>query len=431
MQRFLSVKWAASFWGFATFFAIGFNYVAFTLLAIALLSDSARYHERWGRLRASANWWPACFFVAWTVLVLIFRPHYPETLNNAAHSLRIVLTLAFALTLARTELIGALRGFFLALIVSLLIIGLSRIVQLPHFALWGSITTYGGNKSIATSLLMALALISGLLLLPSLTPLRKIAAAIVMLAIVPSLVMVLPSRTAWLIVAAGIAIAVLRWPHRHRVHQTVLFASAVVVVLAVGMSITGVRNHVSQGISSIERASQNPSNAGPGSWGIRYRLYTETAKIALEQPWAGWGIGSWDTLWKERVPDEGELSKMTTPHDDFLWMGTQAGVPGAIALFLLIIAGLPRAWRRRDASGSLASVALVAALFASTFNAALRDAAIGLCFWFVALVYQRMSSEPGSAWREVFTFNRPRGSPARDHQEVAESVPLRAAEPRG
>jgi O-antigen ligase len=158
----------------------------------------------------------------------------------------------------------------------------------------------------------------------------------------------------------------------------------------------GVRDRVAQGATEISHAQAGQKVDQSSSWGIRFRMYTETLGMMRERPLMGWGMGGWSAQWKARV--EPALAEANMPHNDFLWMGAQAGIPGTLLLFWLIAAGLPQAWRNLNVSGRMGVIALLTELAAVMSNSALRDAQIGLSLWFVVLVYQRLSTEPESVW---------------------------------
>ena len=393
------VRWVALFWGFVAFFPIGLNYTAFVLLAVAMVWQGDRA-ERLARLRQAPQWWPAWALVGWSTLILLLGPHYAETPSNALHALRIVLTLALALALARDEALWALRGFVLGLVVSLLLAGLNEAVALPAAPLWNSIIRYDGNKSLANAVQMALAAVSALLLLPALGARGRVAAALLASGLLLVLVGVLHSRTAWLVVVLGLGVGLLHRLRGRRRQQLVALAAAATLALAAGLLLPGVKQRVQQGAGELASAYQGQTVHMDSSWGIRYRMYRETTAMIAERPLLGWGIGGWSTQWRQRV--DGPLTEVNMPHNDFLWMGAQAGVPGALALLWLLLAGWPAAWRRHDLNGCLAAVALLAMLLAVLGNSALRDASMGLSLWFIVLVIQRLASQPQPLWQGLW-----------------------------
>ena len=393
------VRWVALFWGFVAFFPIGLNYTAFVLLAVAMVWQGDRA-ERLARLRQAPQWWPAWALVGWSTLILLLGPHYAETPSNALHALRIVLTLALALALARDEALWALRGFVLGLVVSLLLAGLNEAVALPAAPVWNSIIRYDGNKSLANAVQMALAAVSALLLLPALGARGRLAAALLASGLLLVLVGVLHSRTAWLVVVLGLGVGLLHRLRGRRRQQLVALAAAATLALAAGLLLPGVKQRVQQGAGELASAYQGQAVHMDSSWGIRYRMYRETTAMIAERPLLGWGIGGWSTQWRQRV--DGPLTEVNMPHNDFLWMGAQAGVPGALALLWLLLAGWPAAWRRHDLNGCLAAVALLAMLLAVLGNSALRDASMGLSLWFIVLVIQRLASQPQPLWQGLW-----------------------------
>ncbi len=404
MLQFPVVRWVALFWGFATFFPIGLNYAAFALLAASMALQGG-WRERVARLRQSPNWWPAWFLLGWVALVLALGPHYPETPSNAFHALRIVITLALVLALSRDEALWALRGFVLGLTATLILIALHQTIGLPPSKLWESAVTYGGNKSLANALLMALATVSGLLLMPVLSSRQRAVMTLLTLGSMTALLWVLYSRTAWFVVLVCLVVGLLhQWRARRR-HQWMALGVAAALALSAGMLIPPVKDRLILGANEVASAYHGQAVNMGSSWGIRFRMYSETLDMIRERPVMGWGVGGWNTEWKRRV--DGPLATVNMPHNDFLWMGAQTGVPGMLALFLLVAAGLPTAWRRHDKRGRMAVVALLTMLMAMATNSALRDAAIGLSLWFVVLVYQRLSVEDEPVWPDVLPGRQP------------------------
>jgi len=399
MLRFPLVRLAALFWGFAAVFPVGLNYAAFFALAAAMAWQGG-CRERLQRLRDEPNWWPAWLFLGWCTLVLAFGAHYPETASNAFHALRIVLTLALTLALAREEAAWALRGFWLGIVVALVLVALYLTLGLPFGTAWNGIVHYGGNKSMSNSILMALAASVSLLLLPLLSWRQRVAALALALGAVGVLGAVLYSRTAWLIVILGVLTGLLHQLRAQRQRQVLAVVLIVVLTVSASLLVPNIRDRLALGAHEVASAYAGDQVDESSSWGVRFRLYTETLEMVRERPLTGWGIGAWNTQWKARVGPE--LISSNMPHNEFLWIGSQTGIPGALLLLWLITASLPRAWRRHDMSGRLAAVALLAMLVAVSLNSALRDASIGLSAWFIVLVFQRLGTEPETVFPGSF-----------------------------
>jgi O-antigen ligase len=265
--------------------------------------------------------------------------------------------------------------------------------------MWDSIVRYGGNKSLSNAVLMALAASTGLLLLPLLRGRQRAWALVLATGALAVLGTVLHSRTAWLIVILGLLAGLLHQLRAQRQRQLLAIVLAAVLTLGAGLLVPGIRDRLALGAHEVASAYAGEQVSQGSSWGVRFRMYTETLAMVHERPVAGWGIGGWSAQWKARV--EPELAGANMPHNDFLWMGAQAGLPGALLLLWLVAAGLPRAWRQHDMGGRLAVVALLSMLVAVATNSALRDASIGLSVWFVVLLFQRLSTEPEAVWRQL------------------------------
>jgi O-antigen ligase len=130
---------------------------------------------------------------------------------------------------------------------------------------------------------------------------------------------------------------------------------------------------------------------------VRYYMYRDTARMIIDRPWSGWGIGGWTEQWHLRGPKL--LADYNMPHNDFLWMGSQAGVPGSLCLLAIVLTAIWLAWRRDDVAGRYAFVATLILLVATSLNSALRDAQIGLSILWVSMVYLRLAQAPGDSWR--------------------------------
>ncbi|MFV0680787.1 O-antigen ligase family protein, partial [Ottowia sp.] len=329
MSRWPWVRWLALFWGFAVFFPISWSYLALVGLLLAILKEGA-LRARLERLRAQPNWRAAWGYLGWGALILILGAHYPETASNAFHALRIVLTMFLVLALSREEAVWVLRGFWAGVVAVLVLSALHALIGLPDHTVWRSIVVYGGNKSLSNAVLMALAFCSVLMLLPHLRGRQRWMAIVMGLGALAVLLGALHSRTAWLVLLLGAVVGTVHavWSRSShgRVHAGAL-ALLLAVALGVGWLVPDVRERVTLGANEIAHAQAGQQVDSTSSWGIRFRMYTETLEMVRERPLTGWGMGGWSTQWKARV--EPALAASNMPHNDFLWMGAQAGVPGA------------------------------------------------------------------------------------------------------
>ena len=332
----------AMFWGLAVFAPVGVNYVAALLLLVALLAAGG-LRERAARVRASPLWWPIVAYVAWTLVILAIGPHYPQTPSNLWHGMRIALTMLMALALGRDEAIWAVRGFFIAALASLAMVLLYRTVGFPIWRLWHATLEVDGNKSINNALLFTLfgatAAVAGLAQFGERgahRPGRALAAFA--LTAVAGLVITawLTSRTSLLALLVAVpAACVHQWRRQLRTLAVALMIGTAVAGVALWQS-PQVQQKVALGLQEIEAAQGGA--VSEGSWVVRFYMYRDTTRMVLDRPFTGWGIGGWTEQWHARGP--ALLANYNMPHNDFLWMGAQAGFPGALVLLAILLTGL-------------------------------------------------------------------------------------------
>lgn len=399
------------FWGLVVFMPVGVTYLAAILLLLALLGAGG-WRERIARLRTSPLWWPVMAYVTWTLLVLATQPHYPQTASNLAHGLRIALTILMALALTRTEALWALRGFVLMALVNMGLIALYYSVGFPLLEPWRAVLVLIGNKSISNALLLTIfgasAAIYGLSQLHARRPGRALLALAATLAVLAVITLTLPSRTSQLALLLALVGACLhQWRGQPKALLPVLVLGALLVA---GLSqLPAVQQNFQLGLSEV--AAAQAGTVSEGSWVVRYYMYRDTAQMIIDKPLAGWGIGGWTQQWLARAP--ALLADYNMPHNDFLWMGAQAGLPGLLCLLSILLTGVWQAWRRPDMAGRLALAATLIALVATSLNSALRDAQIGLSLLWVVMLYLRLTQEAPEAapWRDLWPRRRQTSAP--------------------
>jgi O-antigen ligase len=301
--------------------------------------------------------------------------------------------------------VWALRGFVLGLV------GqpgcwpaLNEAVALPAAPVWNSIIRYDGNKSLANAVQMALAAgqrpaaAAGAVGARGRVAAALLASGLLLRAGLACCIRAPPGWSCWACAVAGL----LHQPARRGASQQL------VAVCPRGGHAGAGRWPAAAGRQAARAAGRGgagerlPGADGPHGQQLGHPLphVPRTTAMIAERPLLGWGIGGWSTQWRQRV--DGPLTEVNMPHNDFLWMGAQAGVPGALALLWLLLAGWPAAWRRHDLNGCLAAVALLAMLLAVLGNSALRDASMGLSLWFIVLVIQRLASQPQPLWQGLW-----------------------------
>lgn len=391
------------FWGLVVFMPVGVTYLSAILLMLTLLV-AGDGRERLARLRANPLWWPVMAYLAWTLVVLAVRPHYPETPSNLFHGLRIGLTILMAMALTREEAIWALRGFLLAAALGVLLIVAYYAIGFPLWSPLRAVVMEVGNKSISNALLFSVvastAAVWGIAQIAAHRPLRAVPAFLLMLGLGLVVALPLTSRTsvlALLLVIPAVCI------HQWRNHLKMLVSALVLgtVVLGAGLyQLPQLQHKVETGVQELEEAQAGA--VFKGSWVIRYYMYRDTGHMIADRPLTGWGIGGWTDQWHKRGPALFADSNM--PHNDFLWVGSQGGLPALLSLLVIMAGAVWQAWKRPDIAGRYALAATLIALIASSVNSALRDAQIGLALLWIAMIYLRLAQETQdpAPWRDLW-----------------------------
>jgi len=171
-----------------------------------------------------------------------------------------------------------------------------------------------------------------------------------------------------LILGMGLALAQ-RAGRRQRVG---LALTALLCCLAVGVGTPGVRDRFAEGFKEL--ASYSATGDVANSWGMRLRMVEKSVEMATERPIAGHGLGSWATLWTQRVPAHSLLADQRTPHNEYLLVLTQTGLVGLVLWLGVLWAHATRGLWRSGARVVPASLLVWGALaWAGFFNVVLRD----------------------------------------------------------
>jgi O-antigen ligase len=378
---------AAGFWGLVVFLPVGMNYLALLLLLAVMMQGQLL--ARWERVRRHPVFWPLVFFVGWTLLVLSLQPDtYRETPANLWHGLRIALTLGLAVSLSRLEAAAAVKGLAVAFALVLALLAGYFAGLIPDADAWRHLTHPATNKTIAASILFSMLAASAGVVAVGHAGAKRVWALGVLFAALVVVMLVLEKRTAML----GFVLALMTVTVHQLRHQRWRLAGGLLVIgLFAGALYAGLpelRAKLDQGVAEVESALQG--HVANESWNIRIQMIKHTTDMMLEKPVIGWGIGSWNEQWRQRVPDF--LAGYNMPHNDVLWMGAQAGLPGALAWLGLMLSACWAAWCIPDWRGRIAFAVAVIATFSAVVNNGTRDATLGLpLLWLmgVALAYAR------------------------------------------
>ncbi|TNF62196.1 MAG: O-antigen ligase domain-containing protein, partial [Burkholderiales bacterium] len=201
-------------------------------------------------------------------------------------------------------------------------------------------------------------------------------------------------RTAMVGLPIGIAVVVIHLLRHNRLRLLLAFVSIAVLVGSLVALTPRIQTQWMEGIQEVRRALAGEVN--PGSWNPRIHMIRITGGMIEDRPLTGWGVGGWNSQWQERAPEV--IRNTNMPHNDFLWMGAETGLPGALAWTGLMLIGLIALWRIRNWAAAAASGAIAIAFVSSLINNGTRDATIGLpMLMLVGLLYARAFSSGAPA----------------------------------
>lgn len=136
-----------------------------------------------------------------------------------------------------------------------------------------------------------------------------------------------------------------------------------------------VRARFAEGETELQ--AYGPHSAAMTSWGQRARMLVLTAGMVRERPLVGHGLGSWRTLLRDETVIGTAIWDNSTPHNEYLLVATQAGLPAAVLLIGWLMILLTTAWR----AGRLGLPALMVWLsvaLCGLASAVLRDTKLAL-----------------------------------------------------
>lgn len=247
-------------------------------------------------------------------------------------------------------------------------------VTLPNWAVWDSTVTATGNQRIVTSVLLALGATWACWLATREPALGRRALWLLAAALAGAGLASQDRRTGMLLLPALLLAWTLATPQRITLKAT-LVALVALGALAAWTASDSVRARFAEGAHELRGYA--PSDDVATSWGQRVRMFELTAGMVAERPLTGHGLGSWPMKWSERVTPGTPLAPNSTPHNEYLLVAVQAGVPAAM-LLLGWLAAMVTGSARAGPQGMPALMAWLTLALAALAHAVLRDAKFAL-----------------------------------------------------
>jgi O-antigen ligase len=256
-----------------------------------------------------------------------------------------------------------------------------RHIGLPASMLWTSTVDASGNERIASSTLLAVGAALACWLASQADTPRQRWLAVALAVLATAGLTAQDRRTGMLLLPLLLTVWALTAPRRADV-KAVLAIGVLAAASATWMLSDGVRARFDEGRRELLAYRSGPT-AVDTSWGLRLRMAELTWQMVEERPLAGHGLGSWQMLWHQRVPPGTREADNSTPHNEYLNVATQAGVPAAL---LLLAWWLAMAWAalRAGRIGVPALMLWLTLALGALANAVMRDAKWALPLWLLA-----------------------------------------------
>lgn len=364
-----------------TYAPLGAKYAAW-LLATGLAAAVLRRQHAWGRAFAAPGPRLLLAFSGLMALSALWSQAPADRL--VAHAWTALMPLSTVL-LAQACPPAAARRFVWHFVLASGAVGalwwLDRHLGLPDSLLWTSTLDASGNERIVSSTLLAVgaALACWLASQAGSTRGRGLAAGLAVLAAAGLTAQ--DRRTGMLLLPLLLLAWALAAPRRADV-KALLAVGVLAAAGATWLLSDGVRARFDEGQREV--LAYRSGQAGVDtSWGLRLRMVERTADMVKERPWTGHGLGSWQPLWQQRVPAGTREADNSTPHNEYLLVATQAGVPAALLLLGWWLAMAVAALRAGPPGVPALMIWLTLAL-AALANAVMRDAKWALPLWLLA-----------------------------------------------
>jgi O-antigen ligase len=214
-----------------------------------------------------------------------------------------------------------------------------------------------------------------------------------------SVFFLLNGRTGHVVGIALLSIAIM-WelPKKYRSFVVLL---PFLLALALFFSSTKVRDRLTAVQTDLQ--SYSGQMQPETSSGIRIALWRRAIESIAQHPFAGAGVGSWLTesnrLQHEQRPESNSIDGYGNPHQEYLLWGVQLGIPGVVALLVLMLSLLAETRRMETQYARAAQSCLLALAVACLFNSSIYDSLIGefFCVSIGLLLALGLSKTPATA----------------------------------
>lgn len=320
-----------------------------------------------------------------------FHGLHEQTATRLFHAYRTAILIGIGLMVNQNHRLWIFRGIVVGALGSVMVIGIHRfITPLPLQHPFHDLLQVTGNAG--SQKMIMLACVAGMLFwmfLGAKTLRQRWLFLIGWLIFGTTVALHSISRNAYLLLLALPAAGLI---YRYRSPKSWFLAAAISVCIgaAIWMASDAVRIRTLFGIEELQSyfAKGNYS----GSANARARMTMEAAHQMMANPIFGTGTGTWLEHWRNVAQDTPDVNGINNPHNDYLLAGMENGIPGLLAMVILIGTFLYVNWKANNEWGGMGFVGTLAVAITAAVNAPFRDAVLGMALIWVMACFTRLPS---------------------------------------
>jgi hypothetical protein len=361
------------------YFPIGFAWF-FLLLTVAA---SLFYTPSFFRNRLT---WLCLGFIGWLLLTgaISNTTFDPKRAYFSVYCLILMVPL-LALRVPKELAHKTIRVFLGASVVAALVVLAHKLFHLPDAQIWHSLIEYTSNKSIANLSLLALG--SAMFLACGLAESNTVKTTDSMHSFYPLgaalcgwiVLWTAQSRTALLLLPIALVALLLRERFTLKTKIAVCLGASVLTASVV-LSSPIAAERIKQAV--LGYTTEQVADAKTNSITVRSEMNKLSIELFKGSPHLGQGLGTWENAWEQRRKVSGAHSS-TTAHNEYLGLAAQTGWPGLCFFIGFIAYMFIWTWRGSHPWHSCGLIVSCAWLWASAFNATLRDTVFSLPLLFL------------------------------------------------
>lgn len=162
----------------------------------------------------------------------------------------------------------------------------------------------------------------------------------------------------------------------------VIAATVIIISFSILFIFTPLGERFIEGINESIGFYQHDPSTDSTSMGIRLHFWQSAINMIQHNPWLGSGVGGVPFLFSELFPEQTQA--MSNPHNEYLLLGTQLGLPGLLLFIFLIYSLFKQSLELPQVQAWLFQGLLLSLCISCLFNSSILDNTEG--HWYMTLI---------------------------------------------